>query len=356
MTVTSSDDSQVGDLAHRLFADLADPQEIIAGCEGWREALWSAIEEAMLTRAWASESMGGAGLSAEETGRIAAAAGYHALAVPLVETMTAHHWAARAGLALPDGPIALAPSRLDTRMMVDDAGRVSGHARDLPWDEGPLLVAAEHSEGLTLALVASDACEISHQPSAAGIPRVALRMADVGAEATGHIDAAPIDVLASAAALRAAQIGGALRWSLEAALNYAGERQAFGRPIAKFQAVQHHIARLAGEVCATEVAAAVAMQSLDGGSRLMEAAAAKVRSDEAASEGALMAHQVFGAIGFTNEHVLHRYTTRMLSWRDDFGSGPEWAAYLGRMFAKTGSDGFWQVITSGYTDSAEVAP
>ena len=131
--MTPSNDSQVGDLAHRLFADLADPQEIIAGREGWRGTLWSAIEEAMLHRAWVPESLGGAGLSAEETGRIAAAAGYHALAMPLVETMVAHHWAARAGIALPDGPIALAPSRLDARITVDDAERITGRAREVPW-------------------------------------------------------------------------------------------------------------------------------------------------------------------------------------------------------------------------------
>jgi len=120
-------------------------------------------------------------------------------------------------------------------------------------------------------------------------------------------DATLIDVLASAAALRAAQIGGALRWSLEAALTYAGERQAFGRPIAKFQAVQHHLARLAGEVCATEVGAAVALQALDDGPARMEAAAAKIRADEAASDGALIAHQVFGAIGLLSAALGIRF-------------------------------------------------
>ena len=51
---------------------------------------------------------------------------------------------------------------------------------------------------------------------------------------------------------------------------------------------------------------------------------------EAATEGAAIAHQVFGAIGFTQEHVLHRFTLRMLSWRDDFGNESYWAAELGK--------------------------
>ena len=62
----------------------------------------------------------------------------------------------------------------------------------------------------------------------------------------------------------------------------------------------------------------------------LEAASAKIRCAEAAEEGAAIAHQVFGAIGFTKEHVLHRFTLRMLGWRDDFGNESYWAAELGR--------------------------
>jgi hypothetical protein len=61
----------------------------------------------------------------------------------------------------------------------------------------------------------------------------------------------------------------------------------------------------------------------------LEATAAKIRSAEAAQEGAAIAHQVHGAIGFTSEHILHRYTLRMLAWRDDFGNESHWAAALG---------------------------
>ena len=67
---------------------------------------------------------------------------------------------------------------------------------------------------------------------------------------------------------------------------------------------------------------------------LLEAASAKIRCGEAAAEGAAIAHQVHGAIGFTKEHVLHRFTLRMLSWRDDFGSESYWAAELGGMVAR----------------------
>jgi len=78
----------------------------------------------------------------------------------------------------------------------------------------------------------------------------------------------------------------------------------------------------------------------------LEAASAKIRTAEAAAEGSAIAHQVFGAIGFTQEHVLHRYTLRMLSWRDDFGNESYWAAELGRRVARRGADEFWPLVAS----------
>jgi alkylation response protein AidB-like acyl-CoA dehydrogenase len=78
----------------------------------------------------------------------------------------------------------------------------------------------------------------------------------------------------------------------------------------------------------------------------LEAAAAKVRSAEAAQEGSAIAHQVHGAIGFTQEHVLHRFTLRMLSWRDDFGNESHWAAALGNRVAARGGDELWPLLAS----------
>lgn len=347
--MTATDVSaQIGETAHRMFADLADPQSIIAGREGWREELWSAIEDALLSRAWACEAMGGAGLGSRTVGAIAAAAGSHALAVPLVETMTAHHWAARAGIELADGIIGLAPSRMSDRLTISSAGKLSGNARNVPCVDGPMLVVTEQGDRVACALIDAVQGDVVRVRSGAGVSRADVRLRDLEPQAMGYVEASQRDVMASAAAMRAAQMGGALRWLLDAAVTYAGERRAFGRPIAKFQAIQHHLARLAGETCATEVASAVALDALDCGPAHMEAAAAKVRADDAATEGAAIAHQVFGAIGFTAEHVLQRYTRQLLAWRDDFGSGSEWAVFLGNAAAASTGRGFWHHVAGGH--------
>ena len=78
----------------------------------------------------------------------------------------------------------------------------------------------------------------------------------------------------------------------------------------------------------------------------MEVASTKIRVGEAAREGAAIAHQVHGAIGFTEEYVLHRFTRRLWSWQDDFGSESVWAARLGEMICAAGPDELWPTITA----------
>src|SRR5437868_629427 len=107
---------------------------------------------------------------------------------------------------------------------------------------------------------------------------------------------------------------------------------------------------LAGEVAAAMVAARSAAQALarhDGDDALfLEAAAAKIRCAEASEKASAIAHQIHGAIGFTKEHVLHRFTMRLLSWRDDFGDESRWAAELGSRIAAAGADQFWPLLAS----------
>ncbi|MCG8558673.1 MAG: acyl-CoA dehydrogenase, partial [Hyphomicrobiales bacterium] len=78
----------------------------------------------------------------------------------------------------------------------------------------------------------------------------------------------------------------------------------------------------------------------------LEVASAKIRVGEAAGEGAAIAHQVHGAIGFTQEHILHRYTRRLWGWRDEFGSESVWAVQLGRRVAAEGADALWPMLAA----------
>jgi len=147
-------------------------------------------------------------------------------------------------------------------------------------------------------------------------------------------------------------MAGALEHILDQSVQWSLDRVQFGRAIAKFQAVQHNLAMLAGEVAAAGAAAdaaaeAISEQGISGDSVASAVAAAKVRVGEAAGSGAAIAHQVHGAMGFTYEHSLHHATRRLWAWREEFGNEALWAERLGRMVAERGADALWPFITQG---------
>src|SRR5262249_28851215 len=146
------------------------------------------------------------------------------------------------------------------------------------------------------------------------------------------------------------QMAGALQAILARSVAYAGERVAFDRPIGKFQAIQQALARLAGEAAVAVAAAGSAADALHAGTAdaaraLPEGASAQIRVGEAAAAGAAIAHQVHGAIGFSTEHALHRFTRRLWAWRDDFGSESAWAVRLGAHAVRWG-DALWPVLAA----------
>ena len=60
---------------------------------------------------------------------------------------------------------------------------------------------------------------------------------------------------------------------------------------------------------------------------------------------ARLAHQVHGAIGFTQEHKLHHLTRRLWAWRDEAGSELHWSRVLGTELLARGADGLWPALT-----------
>jgi acyl-CoA dehydrogenase len=212
---------------------------------------------------------------------------------------------------------------------------------------------AESHEGQVIALMAPGAFTVTSRATDMGGERADISLDHVfpvelaEAPAEWHADTAML----IGAAVRAVQMTGALETVLDLSVRYATERVAFGRPIAKFQAVQHSLARLAGEVAAALAASGSAAETLHSASEfdqsvLLEIAAAKIRTGEAVGQGAAIAHQVHGAIGWTAEHILQRFTRRMWGWRDDFGAESHWAVVLGDMAAEGGADALWPMLAA----------
>lgn len=342
--------------AEKIFADLADPQTINHDKdERWKAPLWQALSEAGLPLAWVGEEFGGAGADLADGFAIIHSAGRFALAVPLAETLLAGWLLQQGGIASPEGAMTIAPASPKDRITLNADGTLSGRARGVPFARiaQHVAVAAHGANGVAIALVESGHLRIDAGLNLANDPSDGVTFDNVVplacSPARAGFDATALMLMGGVA--RSLQIAGALDQLLAISVNYAGERVAFEKPIGKFQAVQHNLARLAGEsaaasAAATSAADAIARADAFDDAVFLEAVSAKIRCAEAAEKGAAIAHQVHGAIGFTTEHILHRFSLRALAWRDDFGSESHWAVELGRRVAARGADELWPLVAS----------
>ncbi|MGY3603292.1 MULTISPECIES: acyl-CoA dehydrogenase family protein [unclassified Bradyrhizobium] len=346
----------VVETAEKIFADLADAQTINSDATGsWKAPLWQALSEAGLPLAWVPDDLGGSGASLAEGFGVLNAAGRFAIAVPLAETMLAGWLLAQAKTASPDGEMTVVPASPKDRITLNADGSLSGRARGVPFAKAAkhFAVLAHGNGGISIALVDAAKGRIeaginvgydnSDTVTLDKVEPITIKPAPKGFDQT--------TLMLMGGVVRSLQIAGALESMLDISVRYSNERVAFEKKISKFQAVQHNLARLAGEsaaalAAATSAADAVANATSFDDAVYLEAASAKIRCAEAAEKGGAIAHQVHGAIGFTMEHILHRYSLRALAWRDDFGSESHWAVELGKRVAARGADELWPLVAS----------
>lgn len=280
------------------------PTEVIA--RGWSPELWAEVERAGLTE----------GASTAELGEVVRVAAQYAAPLPLGEDAIGRILLLRAELDAPAGPLTVAEFH-------------DGRAEGVPYARIATGIVAVGVDGM--ALLPAGTYRVTPVENLAGEPRDAI-------EADPFVPVGRGVLLRRwGALLRTVQIAGALERALQLTVRHAGEREQFGQPLRRFQAVAHLLAELAGEAAAARAAADAAAED----PQLWKIAAAKIRCGEAAGRGAAIAHQVHGAIGFTEEHALHHFTLRLWSWRDEFGTEEEWASVLGGLL----KDGLWETLT-----------
>jgi alkylation response protein AidB-like acyl-CoA dehydrogenase len=101
---------------------------------------------------------------------------------------------------------------------------------------------------------------------------------------------------------------GLARGALEEAVVYAQEREAFGKPIAKLQAISFMLADMATEVEAARLLVRDAALALDAGTPdRTKASVAKLFASEIATQVALKAIQIHGGYGYTKDFPVERY-------------------------------------------------
>ena len=127
-------------------------------------------------------------------------------------------------------------------------------------------------------------------------------------------------IVEKATAIRCAEMLGGARQVLEMTVSYAKDRAQFGHPIGSFQAIQHALADMFTDVEACSVTTYNAVWRLSAGlPASQEVSMAKALVSEAFKKAATSAHQIHGAVGFTEDHDLPLYFKRAKAWELSLG-------------------------------------
>ena len=283
----------------------------------WPAALWEALEELGLPLLLVPEALGGIGLGWADAVAVWQVVGRHGAPAPIGECMLANGLLASGGHEPRGGFTSFG--------VVAPFGRFAAQVLM----ENGLHAPGEVTHGANIAREPRDAVVPGALLAASASNQRGLRLGE--------------------ALLRAALMAGAAQHALDLAVDWANTRKQFGRALGKFQAIQQQLALVASEVAAMGVAAAAAGRAVEARGLVgaaFEIAVAKVIAGEGAQTTAAIVHQVFAAIGITEDHELHHTTRRLWSWRDEGGSERAWAAEIGRAALARGGAALWADITA----------
>ncbi len=310
-------DDLFSDALRQLLAAECSLQRV-RDIEGGQPAapLWALLEESGFADALVPEAQGGAGLRLPEAYPLLELCGTCAVPVPLAETMLARALLAQCDVQRPAGSISFAPSVVEC-----DGGRLS--CERVPYGQtADWVMTSQGQEGLLLPAQAA-----SRSPAVSCLESTLEWSAEARAGALRF--ALAHDLRTLQACICAAQLAGALASVFERTLQYANERNQFGRPIGKFQAIQHQLSLISEHASAARMAAQIGCQASGAMPERLRVAVAKARASEAALEVAALSHSIHGAIGFTEEFDLQLYTRRLHGWRQTAGSESYWHDVIG---------------------------
>lgn len=340
MAQDNSVDPALAELVDSIFARYRDESNEVHGPLTLNRELWSALDEAGLSRLTEDAETGGSGASWREAAVVLSSGAEYLAAVPLAESdLLAGFLLDTAGLPR-DGVVR-------TAAVLDS----DGVAVAVPWASqvDRIVVAYQAEGGWRVADAPVSQVRVERGANVAFEPRDRVSV-DVSTLDGQPIDDGAIEVFHLRGALaRSIATCGAMERILRICVAHTTSRVQFGRPLAKFQAVQAMVSAIATETAlaraAAEHAVAVAEKEDWQGPRVQFAVAtAKSTSAHAATLVARKAHQSLGAIGFTMEHELHRYTNRILAWRSEFGSVRYWDDVLTDAAVAAGGAGLWSLV------------
>jgi alkylation response protein AidB-like acyl-CoA dehydrogenase len=292
---------EIQSTAREFLSDRFKPEKVreLAESRAYDDAIWREISELGWPGIAVAEEDGGQGLGLIELVLIAEQTGYALAPTPLMST-----W--NAALFLSEG----SDEQRERWLPGVAAGETPAAAAFDGRTEGSVVPDAEGAAVLLLS-GGEDAARVVDPSDATIVPldlidttrRYFKVSADGGEEIPGDAD----DAANRACVALAAELTGVAARAMDMAVDYAKEREQFGRAIGAYQAVSHRCAQMLYDVeesrSLTYYAAWTA--GAEPESLPLASSMAKARASDAARSVAAAALQVFGGIGFTWEHDLH---------------------------------------------------
>jgi alkylation response protein AidB-like acyl-CoA dehydrogenase len=243
---------------------------------------WDDIAEGGWDLVGAAEEDGGAGLGIRDLIALAMVVGRWVPPLPLLESIMAKRWSSVARET--DGPVTVA--------IRTESGRVL-----VPFGETPgisLLVDASPTVGALAepVIVAAD----DYAPS--------LRLAE-----SDRASAISAEQARELAVVWGAEAAGCARRALEIAVDYVKQRNQFGQPVGRFQAVKHH---LANALMSSQESESAVLWAASDAPKLAPALEIVFDSALRTAEIATQAH---GGMGFTWDLGLHVYLRQIVALR-----------------------------------------
>jgi acyl-CoA dehydrogenase len=335
--------SFIEDTAGKILKDFSTKEQRERFEEGeWASSLWKNIQESGLTLLGIEEEKGGVGGDYEDVFAILRLVGKHAAPIPLAEVIYANQF-----LATHEGEV---EDKLRVVHFAEEGHPVhsSYTLMNVPYGRyiDEVIVIQQEGGQASYSIVNALTGEIEKNDNLAAEPRDGLTLSNLGETKKLELSykEALEDYTNFLALSRVAMMTGAMESVLALSIFYSKERQQFGRPLHKFQAIGHHLTAMAGEVAAAYATLAVTSASYPSDLGKEHIAMAKMDLSAKANVVAKAAHQLHAGIGMTYEHELHHFTRRLWAWREEAGNETYWAEQLASLY-QSREETIWESIT-----------
>jgi alkylation response protein AidB-like acyl-CoA dehydrogenase len=317
MNFDYTDDQQaIKSTAHEFLGDRFKPEKVrqLAEAGEYDETLWTEMAELGWPGIFIGEQHGGQGLGALELGILMEEMGYALAPSPFFSN-------AAAGLVLQH---AGSDEQKERWLPGVASGEARGTVGVVETGNAPLVPDADTADFIVLLDNGGGAIVEASSASAERLDTIDSTRRFCAVEASGGdpLEGDPAGAVDRIATALAMELVGVAQRALEMAVEYAKEREQFGRPIGAYQAVSHRCAQMLLEVEGARSASLYAAWTADAEPESLPIAAsvAKAYASDAGWRVTASSLQVHGGIGFTWEHDLHFFLKRAKTDAHLFGS------------------------------------